>query len=520
MTNQEKSLSALDVYKNINEGTYDKNPQKLFEDLQRGILADYEERGKCEYIDKILTKSVRQICLVEYSVVLDVHGFYLRGRLLTNPFQEDYLPHYTRKSLHHRDVPWKESMKMLSIDPEFLRYSSQINNYGVGLRQKRQKDSFGQDFDGIVTIPIEDRFRSGDQPDRNLGTGWQGSDRTPAGREQADQILSQARDEASRTRQGAQDEADRILDRARDEANRIHQDAQSKADQILSQARDEASQIRQDAQDEADRILDRARDEAGRILKQGEEALQDQRKRMESNARADADRLVSRYLRDYQADLRIQWDQETRADLDKDAEAIRQLNDVKQTLRDATNELKVNWRQELDKTVEEMRNIQSDLEANLRIWQSALYPRELRPIAECYAQLYLILTQNQSLTREITAREAEAGDPVPAGQEFHPETMDTLRQLNTSLLTFLKKFEKALKKLGLTVYTPLPGEAFDDVLHTSAKDEDDPYGMVVSQCLAPGVLRQSGEDPEDADPVIRAVVDLKKPEVAGGEITP
>ena len=173
-----------------------------------------------------------------------------------------------------------------------------------------------------------------------------------------------------------------------------------------------------------------------------------------------------------------------------------------------TNDLKVTSRNKLEVTVEEMKRMQTELDMKLRNWQVALYPREFRAIADCYVQLYRILTQDQLLTREIVAREADGP------QEYHPETIETLKQLNLSLTTFLKKFEKAMNKLGLYVFVPEVGEPYDDVLHIPFDSTvEDPDGMVVSRCEVPGVMRQTSGDLEEGEPVIRATVRLKSQEV-------
>lgn len=512
--NAKQISSAYKVYEDANAKKYDFfHTQKLFQDLQWGIQQDFKDRGTCEYMNGIFNGTIQQLRVVEHSVLYDMEEYYLHDRALTDPFKCNSIPHLTTGGLFHQQYyPWDEGLGLFSVTQDIKKIVEQIVNKQARLWREKQKEA-AQWNGGVTTIPISEKPITNAQPSRDYcgETVHQSSNNAmDKAKEQANRIRSSAKDKADQIQAEARKEANRILGSAKDEASRIRNDA----DRILTEAQREAQTIRDEAAEAWAQILVQQRQ-----LAQDRATLEDQSIQAEAEAKAKADQLIAQYLRDYQANLRNQWDQETRDELVKDVEAIRQLNDMKATLCDTTNDLKVTWRQNLENTIEGMKTILSDFESDLRSWQTSLYPRELRPIADCYVQLYRILTQDQLLTREITARaaEAEAGEntpiPLPSEGALHSNTMETLRQLNTSLQTFLKKFEKALNKLGLLVYTPEVGDPFDDVLHTSSDDEDDPYSMVVSRCFVPGIVRQSNGDLDDADPVIRAVVGLKKSEV-------
>lgn len=285
---------------------------------------------------------------------------------------------------------------------------------------------------------------------------------------------------------------------------------EEKQRQILNNAQMEANRILADAEREKQKVLDVWADVQAREseIAEREAELKRQSAQAEVQAKERAERLTAQYLRDYQSQLRTQWDRQLEVEARQEERAIESLNNMKDDMCRTTNKLKVTWRNKLEETVEEMKRMQTELDKKLRSWQVALYPREFRAIADCYVQLYRILTQDQLLTREIVAREADGP------QEYHPETIETLKQLNLSLTTFLKKFEKAINKLGLYVFVPEVGEPYDDVLHIPFDSTvEDPDGMVVSRCEIPGVMRQTSGDLEEGEPVIRATVRLKSQEV-------
>ena len=285
------------------------------------------------------------------------------------------------------------------------------------------------------------------------------------------------------------------------------------ARQILSNARVEASRILSDAEAEKKRILAVWEEVRAREAQLREKAAELERRsaQAEGQAKERADWLVAQYLRDYQGALRAQWDRQLEVETGQEERAIESINNIKDDLCQATNELKVTWRNKLEESIEEMKKMQTELDMKLRKWQVALYPREFRAIADCYVQLYRILTQDQLLTRELVAREA---DSPQERATYHPETMETLKQLNLSLTTFLKKFEKAINKLGLYAFFPEEGELYDDVLHIPFNGAiEDPDGMVVSRCEVPGVMRQTSGELEEGEPVIRATVNLKAREM-------
>lgn len=499
--NRGNSLPADVVYQNMKAGLYNGDTRRLFRDLRNGIIGDYEVRGKCEYVERFFKSDFKyRIRLVEISALRDVGAYYLKKERLTDPFQTDYLPRCEYQYYFSRQpYPWEDGMDEQPVPQDVLSIAHQIDNQQTRL-WREQQNAAAQQKGGVTMIPITENRPSVPQRDSEGG------------------VTARQNEDAGRTK--AREKENQILDKARNEASRILREAEEEAARIRAEAIKERS--------EAQQLLQHNRERAGQ-LEQERKSMEEQETHLDAIVKEKTGQLAARYLRDYQADLRNQWNLETAEELREDMEAVRQLNEAKAALCDTTNDLKVTWRKNLEETIEDMKTLQRDLDDRLRSWQSALYPREFRPIADCYVQLYRILTQDQLLTSEILAQpgevsaEALSETPSPdqvadserpaADQRLHPETLQSLKKLNTSLQTFLKKFEKALIKLGLSVYTPQPGERFDDVMHTAAEEEDDPYSKVVSRCFVPGVVRQSGGGLEDADPVIRAVVGLKDPEV-------
>lgn len=440
-----QSLSAWDVYELYRSGQYKGRPRRFFKDLQSGICEDYARKGNCPYIEwKINGRSMRST-LIEFSVLQDLERYYCNGESLSDPEREWYIPHV-----------FNSVQGIVSVRKEFFSW-----NEGMKLVPENTTEH-------MIRLAVNIQTAAHRQ--------WEEKRRqVPAG-----------------------------------DAGRALEQAKAQAQQILNNAQTEANRILADAEREKRKVLDawahvQARESE---IAEKEAELKRQSARTEGQVKERADRLIAQYLRDYQSRLRTQWNRQLEVEARQEERAIESLNNIKDDMCRTTNELKVTWRNKLEETVEEMKRMQTELDMKLRNWQVALYPREFRAIADCYVQLYRILTQDQLLTREIVAREADRP------QEYHPETIETLKQLNLSLTTFLKKFEKAMNKLGLYVFVPEAGELYDDVLHIPFDSAiEDPDGMVVSRCEVPGVMRQTSGDLEEGEPVIRATVRLKAQEV-------
>lgn len=440
-----QSLSAWDVYELYRSGQYKGRPRRFFKDLQSGICEDYARKGNCPYIERKINGRSMRSTLIEFSVLQDLERYYCNGESLSDPEREWYIPHV-----------FNSVQGIVSVRKEFFSW-----NEGMKLVPENTTEH-------IIHLAVNIQTAAHRQ--------WEEERRqVPAG-----------------------------------DAGRALEQAKAQAQQILNNAQTAANRILADAEREKRKVLDawahvQARESE---IAEKEAELKRQSARTEGQVKEHADRLIAQYLRDYQSRLRTQWDRQLEVEARQEERAIESLNNIKDDMCRTTNELKVTWRNKLEETVEEMKRMQTELDMKLRNWQVALYPREFRAIADCYVQLYRILSQDQLLTREIVAREADRS------QEYHPETMETLKQLNLSLTTFLKKFEKAINKLGLYAFFPEEGELYDDVLHIPFDSAiEDPDGMVVSRCEVPGVMRQTSGDLEEGEPVIRATVRLKAQEV-------
>lgn len=443
-----QNRSAWDVYKMGCSGQYGGQHRRFFKDLQQAICRDYAKKGNCTYIEQKINRRGTRTMLIEFSVLQDLEGYYCNGGRLSDPEREWYIPHV-----------FNSVQGFVSVRKEYFSW-----NDGMKLVPEKATEHIIRLASNIQTAA----HRQWEENQRQLPTGA------------ADSALEQAREQAR---------------------------------QILNNAQAEANRIRADAERDKQKVMDawahvQAR-EAEIAEKQAE--LKHRSAQAEEAAKEQANRMIAQYLRDYQSQLRTRWDRQLEEEARQEERAVEGINNMKEAMCRTTNDLKVTWRNKLEETIEEMKQMQTELDMKLRSWQVALYPREFRAIADCYVQLYRILTQDQLLTREIVAREADGPQERAA---YHPETMETLKQLNLSLTTFLKKFEKAMNKLGLYVFVPEAGEPYDDVLHIPFDSTiEDPDSMVVSRCEVPGVMRQTSEELEDGEPVIRATVKLKAQEV-------
>lgn len=267
------------------------------------------------------------------------------------------------------------------------------------------------------------------------------------------------------------------------EAERLRQEAETQAAQIVENAKLEAERINQSAQTAADAILAEAQAKA------------------ENGAKERADKLVQKYLAQAQREMRQACDAEMEVRLQETLRQARTLETIHGEMCDKTNTLQANWIKVLDNTLEQLNAVKTDFYQHLSQWQKALYPREVKALAECYLELYRMLNVNKLLREEVVF---QADQPQT---EPSPKTVEGLHKLNKTLTTFLRHFEAALDGLGLYAYYPQPGELFDEMRHTPEDEDAVCEGKTIQFCIQPGIAKKSSDDGED-DVVIPAEVRL------------
>lgn len=267
------------------------------------------------------------------------------------------------------------------------------------------------------------------------------------------------------------------------EEERLLQEAKNQAAQIVENAKLEAERINQSAQTAADAILAEAQAKA------------------ENGAKERADKLVQKYLAQAQREMRRACDAEMEVRLQKTLSQARTLETIHGEMCDKTNTLQANWIKALDNTLEQLNAVKTDFYQHLSQWQKALYPREVKALAECYLELYRMLNVDKLLREEVVF---QADQPQT---EPSPKTVEGLHKLNKTLTTFLRHFEAALDGLGLYAYYPQPGELFDEMRHTPEDEDAVCEGKTIQFCIQPGIAKKSSDGGED-DVVIPAEVRL------------
>ena len=267
------------------------------------------------------------------------------------------------------------------------------------------------------------------------------------------------------------------------EEERLLQEAKNQATQIVENAKLEAERINQSAQTAADAILAEAQ------------------AKTENSAKERADKLVQKYLAQAQREMRQACDAEMEVRLQETLRQARTLETIHGEMCDKTNTLQANWIKVLDNTLEQLNAVKTDFYQHLSQWQKALYPREVKALAECYLELYRMLNVDKLLREEVVF---QADQPQT---EPSPKTVEGLHKLNKTLTTFLRHFEAALDGLGLYAYYPQPGELFDEMRHTPEDEDAVCEGKTVQFCIQPGIAKKSSDGGED-DVVIPAEVRL------------
>ena len=213
------------------------------------------------------------------------------------------------------------------------------------------------------------------------------------------------------------------------------------------------------------------------------------------------DKLVQKYLAQAQREMRQACDADMEARLQETLSQARTLETIHGEMCDKTNALQANWIKALENTVEQLNAAKADFYQHLSRWQEALYPREVKNLAERYLELYRMLNVDKLLREEVVF---QADQPQA---EPSPKTVEGLHQLNKTLTKFLRRFEAALDGLGLYAYSPRPGERFDEMRHMPEDEKEDWEGKTVQYCIQPGIAKKSSDGGED-DVIIPAEVKL------------
>lgn len=279
------------------------------------------------------------------------------------------------------------------------------------------------------------------------------------------------------------------------------------AEKIISSAEVEAKRITNDANAEAIRIIEEAKVRAKEI----DDSVT---KKASEKAKDKAEKLVSRYLTEEQKSYKLELNDEMRKFTDAYIENSNRAMTVHTEMCDATNAVQARWIQALDDTISKMSDVKSEFYSHLHDWQVSLFPKEIKPLAERFLELYRIINVDKMLREEILLKSLsdEMSDDLTNSRVDKNNDLEiriaSLQKLNKTLTTFLRRFELSLNGLDLYVFYPNPGDEFDETWHI-LDDEDEEYeGKYIKECIVPGIAKKANDDYGD-DVLIPAVVKVE-----------
>ena len=283
--------------------------------------------------------------------------------------------------------------------------------------------------------------------------------------------------------------------------------ANEQAEKIISNAEVEAKRITNDANAEAIRIIEEAKVRAKEI----DDSVT---KEASEKAKDKAEKLVSRYLTEEQKSYKLELNDEMRKFTDAYIENSNRAMTVHTEMCDATNAVQARWIQALDDTISKMSDIKSEFYSHLHDWQVSLFPKEIKPLAERFLELYRTINVDKMLREEILLKSLsdEMSDDLTDSRVDKNNDLEIriagLQKLNKTLTTFLRRFELSLNGLDLYVFYPNPGDEFDETWHI-LDDEDEEYeGKYIKECIVPGIAKKANDDYGD-DVLIPAVVKVE-----------
>ena len=283
--------------------------------------------------------------------------------------------------------------------------------------------------------------------------------------------------------------------------------AKEQAEKIISNAEVEAKRITNDANAEAIRIIEEAKARAKEI----DDSVT---KKASEKAKDKAEKLVSRYLTEEQKSYKLELNDEMRKFTDAYIENSNRAMTVHTEMCDATNAVQARWIQALDDTISKMSDVKSEFYSHLHDWQVSLFPKEIKPLAERFLELYRIINVDKMLREEILLKSLsdEMSDDLTDSRVDKNNDLEIriagLQKLNKTLTTFLRRFELSLNGLDLYVFYPNPGDEFDETWHI-LDDEDEEYeGKYIKECIVPGIAKKANDDYGD-DVLIPAVVKVE-----------
>ena len=238
-------------------------------------------------------------------------------------------------------------------------------------------------------------------------------------------------------------------------------------------------------------------DEARMLVEQRTKELAEEQRTKELAEEA-RDRTKD-YFDERICELEEQQQKERRA-LNKEYDRIaNNSKDIRDKMANQVNAINLAFRERLDEinnTLAELGNVRDDLYRNMYDWQKMLYCGEYRELAYSY----LDLRDRVGFLSKLECEWCDRIDPKLAAE---------LTRQRDGVETLRGRMEKALADLGLCVFMPQPGDAFDPYRHAyDYDDEPETDDLVIESCIKPGIERV-GPDDGKRMVVIKANVKLR-----------
>lgn len=369
---------------------------------------------------------------------------------------------------------------------------------------------------------VKSREQAEEEPDKSreqtMGESVKSGGQTE---KELERSMEQTKEESVKNREQAEEEPESCGEAAEKEADRIRKEAREEADRILENALEEAARIRSRALQEKKNIFAEAELEKNRILESAhniaESILQNAKEQAGEESRAVLQKMAEKYITGEQERIRRECSREAAMLTEETVREYSVIDDIHREMCDRTDLLQGNIVREIDFMKGLLDAIKGEMFTHLNAWQKSLYPREYKPIAMRYQDLYRILNVQGLITKAILGIESavieqgEAKSPVGPADQGGAQIVEGLRKLQRNLDIFLRGFERALNGLDLYVYIPQPGEAYDEALHKCENEEDYPdHGAVIDKCIVPGINK--GKPGTAQEIIVPAVVGIRRKE--------
>ena len=453
-------------------GEYDnkgmKNVRTFYFELRQAVIKDMTQSGKCSLMEYIINRKITKIDLIAFCVFRDIEENYQSDKMDVAE-TKTVIPYAEEKT--GRWLEWKDCPRCGCYSVKCSNIIAVVEDCWHILRTEYERTNNAHK--GVtISIPIKD----GDHPEKQAKTSWEPENRYEDHRDHPSE--KQQERYAPEPPAPIQNdlEADRIIERAKKEAERI-----------VNEARGKAQTIEQDARYNADRIIESAKAQA-------QQQIDDANKKTGETAKEQADKLVERYLKEEQENLRRSLNNEMAGHTEAFLRETEANNKVHAEMFSQANLLQQQWVGALNETQEKLEKLKSEFYDHMSDWKKSLNPKEFMPIAMLYSELY-------NITRRMDTDIISVLTDDPDGKTEISElsTNKVLQKLQHNLTVYTKKLEKALNSLDLYTFVPQKGEEFNPIMHSPQEDdgESDYSGWVISYCVVPGVARRTEEGYDD-----------------------